>query len=66
MTAENAPVRVLAADVEQDEVLQGDDVAFHAQHFGDVSYLAAAVAQTSDLHDDVDRAGDHLAERVHG
>ena len=58
--------RVLAEDVVDENILRGDDVTFRADHFRHVSDAARAVAQASRLHDDVDRIGDHLADRLGG
>ena len=49
------PLRVLAGHLVDEQVLRDDDVAFHADHFGDVGDLARAVAQARRLHHDVDR-----------
>src|SRR6188472_4430628 len=48
--------------LEQEHVLEGDLVAFHALHFGDVGDLAGAVAHAALLDDDVDRGADLLAD----
>ena len=39
------------AEVEQEDVLEGDDVALHALHLGDVGDAAGAVAEAGELHD---------------
>src|SRR5689334_4001333 len=49
MAANDLAMRILARDLVDDEVLQRDDIAFHAQHLGDVGDLARAVAQTGGL-----------------
>ena len=38
-------VFVHAVELEQEDVLEGDGVAFHAAHFGDVRDLARAVLE---------------------
>src|SRR5262249_47221272 len=40
LAADNVAVRVLALDLEHDQILQGHDLFFHAQHFGDVRDLS--------------------------
>ena len=55
-----------AAFPEDENVLHGDDVAFHAGDFGDAGDFARAVAQTADLHHDVDGRGDLAANRAVG
>ena len=55
-------VAVFAHDVIDEDVLGDDDVALHAQHFGNVGDATRAVAQTRGLHDDVDRGHDHFAD----
>src|SRR4051794_21609251 len=47
------------AEVEQEDVLEGDDVALHALHLRDVRDAAGAVAQTAEMHDQVEGGG-HL------
>src|SRR5262245_27579499 len=64
--ADDAAGGVLALDLVDEEVLQGDDVAFHADDLGHVGDLARAVAQARCLHDHVDRAGDLLAHGLGG
>src|SRR5215813_10225716 len=44
MHAGDLAVGVFTGDVEDDQVLQGDHVAFHADHLGDMRDLAGAVA----------------------
>ena len=50
-----------AALPEDENVLHGDDFAFHAGDFGDVDDFARAVAEAADLNDDVDGRGDLAA-----
>src|SRR5690606_21409605 len=38
--------------VEQEQVLEGDHLTFHAFHLGDVGDAAGAVAETSDVDDE--------------
>ena len=58
-----SPVSRNAALPEQENVLHGDDIAFHAGNFGHVGDFARAVAQAGDLHDDVDRRSNLPAAR---
>src|SRR5680860_1051016 len=51
------------AVVEGEDVRESDDLALHAADLGDMGDAAAAVTQTGQLHDDVDRARDLLANR---
>jgi hypothetical protein len=44
------------------DVLQRDDLALHADHFGDVADAARAVPAALDLDDEVQRRGDLLAD----
>ena len=62
VAADQLAVGVLAHHVVDEEVLGDDDVAFHADHLGDVGDAARAVAQARRLDDDVDRGADHLAD----
>src|SRR5262245_12585343 len=66
MRAGDLAVGVLTGDVEDDQVLQGDHVPLHADHLGDMRDLAGAIAQPRGLHDNVDRAGNHLADGFDG
>ena len=50
--------------VEDEDVLQGDDVALHADDLGDVGDPARAVLEARLVHDQVDRGGDLLADRA--
>ena len=52
--------------VEQEDVLGGDDVALHADDLGDRGDPAGAVLETGLLDDEVDGAGDLLADGAHG
>src|SRR6187200_2322850 len=45
--ADQLAVLILTLDVVEHDVLRDDHVAFHAQHLGDVSDAARAVAQAS-------------------
>ena len=47
------------AEVEQEDVLEGDDVALHALHLGDVGDATGAVTQAGQVHDAVEGRG-HL------
>ena len=58
------PLRVLADDLVDEQVLRDDDVAFHAHHLGDVGDAARAVAQARGLDDDVDRARTIISRMV--
>src|SRR5207237_9301470 len=49
---------------EQEHVLEGDLVAFHALHFGHVGHFARAIAHAALLDDDVHRRADLLANRA--
>src|SRR5690606_22665544 len=49
-----------------EDVGHGDHVTFHALHFGDFHDLARAVAQTFLMGDEVNRAGDLLADSADG
>src|SRR6478752_9828776 len=61
--AEETTVRVHTGRVVEDEgVLQGDDVPFHALHLGDMGDAAGAVAQSGDLDDEIDGGGDLLPD----
>ena len=62
--ADQRAVAVLALEVEGEQVLRGDHLAFHADHLGDVGDPADAVAHALDLDDQVDRAGDLGAHRL--
>ena len=53
------------AEVEQEDVLEGDDVALHALHLGDVGDAAGAVTQAGEVHDEVERRGHLLADGPH-
>ena len=46
------------------QVLQHNDVAFHALDFAHTNDFAAAVAQTTHLHDQVNGCGHLLADRA--
>src|SRR5581483_1700802 len=46
IATDNAPVRIQSAFLEHEDVLQRDDVAFHAGDFGDIHHPARAVAHT--------------------
>ncbi len=45
-----------------EEILERDHVAFHALNLGDAGTFAAAVGHAADLDDEVDGAGDLLAD----
>ena len=45
-----------------EHVLQGDDVALHAEHLGDVGDATAAVAEPLDVDDEVECRGDLLPD----
>src|SRR5688500_14167936 len=59
--ADNAAGGVFTLDLVNEQVLQRDDFAFHADDLGDMRDLARAVPQSRRLDDDVDRPGDLLA-----
>src|SRR6185437_5362530 len=65
MLALDAAGIVLALDLIGDQVLGDDDIAFGADHLGDLGDAARAVAYTFGLDDDVDRADDHFADGLH-
>ena len=50
------------AEVEQEDVLEGDDVALHALHLGDVGDATGAVPEAGQLHDAVDGRGHLLTD----
>ena len=54
------------AEVEQEQVLEGDDVALHALHLGDVGDAAGAVPQAGEVHDEVDGRRHLLADGPDG
>src|SRR5262249_26115322 len=62
MLADEAAVLILAEDIVEEEVLCGDDVAFHADYFSDMGHTARAIAQPRHLDDDIDRGNHHLAD----
>ena len=49
------PSGALVQIFELEQLLGDDDVAFHADHLGDVGRAARTVAQALDLDDEVDR-----------
>ena len=53
------------AEVEQEDVLEGDDVALHALHLGDVGDAAGAVPEAGEVHDEVERRGHLLTDGPH-
>src|SRR5690554_4927001 len=53
------------AEVEEEQVLQGDDLTLHALHLGDVSDAAGAVLETGDVDDQVDGRRHLLTDRSH-
>ena len=53
---------VFAADLVSHQILGDDDIAFGADHFGDLGDAARAVAHALGLDDHVDRAHDHFAD----
>ena len=55
---ENLPVGALVEILELEEFLGDDDVAFHADHLGNVGRAARTVAEALHLNDEVDRVGD--------
>src|SRR5436190_19886663 len=48
--ADDAPVRVLADNVVDEQILGDDNITFHPEHFAYVRDAARAVAQTRRLH----------------
>src|SRR5712691_7485314 len=64
--ADDVSLRILAHQVVDENVLGDDDVAFHPDDLGDVGNPAGTVAQAGGLHDDVDRAANHLANGARG
>src|SRR4051812_4565931 len=61
VSADDVAVGIFARHVIDEDVLGDDDVAFHAQHLGDVGDAAGAVAQARRLHHNVDRTAQHFA-----
>ena len=61
------PARLVAAggEVEGEEVLQGDDLALHADDLGDGGDPSRAVLEPGLLDDEVERAGHLLADGAH-
>ena len=49
--------------VEREDVVHRDEVAFHADHLGDLHDAPGAVAQAAEVHDQVDRRRHLLADR---
>src|SRR5476649_1230799 len=66
MLTDQFSVGVLACHLVDEQVLRNDDIAFHADHFGNVRDLARAVAQASSLDHDIDRGADHFANGAGG
>src|SRR6266496_3781568 len=58
--ATDAPILPDAALFKDEDVLQGDDVTFHAGNLADGRHLPGAVGHTCDLNDDLERGGDLL------
>src|SRR5712691_4521537 len=52
--SENLAVGSRAFLLEEEEVLHRDDFLLYAHHLGDLSHLARTVAQTVELHEEVD------------
>src|SRR5260370_3257022 len=59
-------VRSLALELISEEILRGDDLAFHADHFRDGDDAATAVAHAAHLDDHVDGSSDLLTHRFRG
>src|SRR5260370_5677621 len=51
--------------LEDADVLHRDDVLLPPDHLRDLNHLARTVAQTVELHEEVDRARDLLPDRAH-
>src|SRR3954468_8282376 len=62
--ADDLAVGSLVEIFELEQFLGDDDVAFHADHFGDVRAAPGAVAQALDLDDEVDRVRDLARDRL--
>src|SRR5712672_1520891 len=62
MVAADTACFVLAVDLVDEEILGDDHVAFRTDHLGDIGDATRTVAQALGLHDDIDRADDHLAD----
>src|SRR5437899_3344427 len=60
MVADNVAVGILAGHLVEEDVLCDDDITFHANHLGDVSDAAGAIAQACRLYDDVHRSAHHF------
>ena len=58
------PSARLVEILELEQLLGDDDVAFHADHLGDVGGAARTVAEALDLDDEVDRIRDLAADRL--
>ena len=52
-------------EVEQEDVLEGDDLTFHPDDFRDVCDPTRSVLHAFLMDDHVDRGGDLLADRLH-
>ena len=66
LPVEAAVVVAAGGEVEGEQVLHGDDLALHADHLGDRGDAARAVLEAGLLHDEVEGAGDLLADGAHG
>ena len=62
MSSVDPAVRIFTNQVIDKEILQRHDLAFDADHFGDVGDLARAVAHARGLNNDVNRGGDHFPD----
>ena len=66
LPTEAAGLVAAGREVEGEQVLEGDDVALHADHLGDRGDPAGAVLEAGLLDDQVERAGHLLADGAHG
>src|SRR5438874_2393953 len=61
---DDCPVRFDAIDLELEEILERDRVAFHPLYLCDRSDAAGPVVEAVELHDQIERGGDVLPDRA--
>src|ERR671918_3214343 len=66
LTQDAASVVESHAEVEREDVLECDDIPFHAGYLSDVSDATRAVLESRLVNNDVDSGGDLLANRSNG